>query len=137
MVRFCVEETNYVVLNNRIFKQTDGLTIGGLVSGILADFVVTDLLDIAVEKSGFDPTLLVKYVDDTLAFIPKDELENFLTILNGVNKSIRFTVKMEENNGIGYVTAEECAKSHHYTILPQTNVEEPITKLQICTSTDP
>ena len=74
MIKFCVDESYYLTHNNRIYKQKDGLTIGGSVSGILADFVITDLLERAVEKSGFDPTLMVKYVDDTLAFIPKEEM---------------------------------------------------------------
>lgn len=52
-------------INGKLYKQNDGLTIGGSVSGILADFVITDLLDRAIEKLGFDPTLLVKYVDET------------------------------------------------------------------------
>ena len=42
------------------------MTIGGPVSGILADLVITDLLDRVIDKAGFDPTLLVKYVDDVI-----------------------------------------------------------------------
>ena len=62
--------------------------------------MATDLLDSAVEKSGFDPTLLVKYVDGALAFISKDELEKFLTILNSENKSIQFTCEFEDDRKI-------------------------------------
>lgn len=69
MIKFCVDETNYASYIGHIFKQRDGFTIGGCVSGILADCVISDLLDSAVQKSGFDPTLLVKYVDNTLAFL--------------------------------------------------------------------
>ena len=103
MIKFCIEETNYVSHNDHIFKQKDGLTIGGCVSGILADFVITDLLDSAIEKAGFEPTLLVKYVDDSLAFIPKEEMENFYNILNDEDKSIQFTYELEENNQIPYL----------------------------------
>ena len=103
MIKFCIEKTNQVTHNDHIFKQKDGLTIGGCVSGILADFVITDILDSAIEKAGFEPTLLVKYVDDNLAFIPREEMENFYNILNGEDKSIQFTYELEDNNQIPYL----------------------------------
>lgn len=42
------------VAHKNMYKQKDGLAIGGSVSGILADFAITDLLDSAIEKAGFD-----------------------------------------------------------------------------------
>lgn len=117
LVKFCVDETNYVMFDKKVYKQQDGLTIGGSVSGILADFVVTDLLDRAVEKAGFDPKLLVKYVDDTLAFVPREELENFFTILNGENRSIQFTCEIEDGKKIAYLDMllERTAHNHILT----------------------
>lgn len=103
MVKLCIEDGNYITFDNKFYKQMDGLTIGGSVSGILADFVVTDLLDNAIEKSGFEPTLLVKYVDDTLAFLPKEEMENFFNLLNGEHREIKFTVEVEEDKKIPYL----------------------------------
>lgn len=103
MIKFCINEGNYVTYNNKYYQQIDGLTIGGSVSGILADFVVTDLLDSVITKAGFDPTLLVKYVDDTLVFMPKEEVENFFNLLNEEDKSIKLTVEIEEENKIPYL----------------------------------
>lgn len=103
MVKICIEDGKYLMFDNKFYKQKDGLTIGGSVSGILADFVITDLLDNAIEKSGFEPTLLVKYVDDTLAFLPKEEMENFFNILNGEQCEIQFTVEVEEDMKIPYL----------------------------------
>ena len=78
MVKLGNQNGNYIRFD-KVYKQTDGLTTGGSVSRILAHFVITDLLDNTIEKSVFEPTLLIKYVDDTLAFLPKEEMENFLT----------------------------------------------------------
>lgn len=103
MVRFCIDEGNYIAHEGKFYKQIDGLTIGGSVSGILADFVISDLLDAVIEKSGIDPTLIVKYVDDILAFLLAEEMENFFTLLNNENKSIQFTFEVEDNNKIPYL----------------------------------
>ena len=103
MVKLCIEDGNYIMFDNKFYKQMDGLTIGGSVSGILADFVITDLLDSTIIKSGIDPTLLVKYVDDTLAFLPKEEVENFFNLLNAEHCEIQFTMETEDDKRIPYL----------------------------------
>lgn len=97
MVKFCIDDANYLTWNGKIYKQKQGLTIGGSVSGILADFVITDLLDYAIYESGLNITLVKKYVDDMLIIISRDEVENFLNIMNSVNKAIQFTLETEEH----------------------------------------
>lgn len=103
MTKLCIEDGNYVTFKGKCYKQIDGLTIGGSVSGILADFVVTDLLDEAIYKSGFDPTLIVKYVDDILAILPKEEMENFFTILNEEHEEVQFTCEVEVSHKLPYL----------------------------------
>lgn len=55
---------NWISNNWTVFRPKItllGLTIGGSVSGILDDFVITDLLDRVIEKSGFElSTLKIK-----------------------------------------------------------------------------
>lgn len=69
----------------------------------MADFVITDLLEYAVNEAGFDPKLLVKYVDDLLLIVPVEEIENFLSIINTYDKSIKFTMETEEESKIAYL----------------------------------
>ena len=38
-----------------------------------------------------------RYVDDTIAFVKEDQIENVLTILNSYHKDIKFTHEVEEN----------------------------------------
>lgn len=103
LIRFCVQESNYVGWNGKFYKQVDGLTIGGCVSGILADFVITDILNDAIYESGMDPTLTCKYVDDILMIIQEDEIENMFTLLNSINTSVKFTCEMEMDQQIAYL----------------------------------
>lgn len=111
MLKFCLEDTNYVGWNEKTYWQRDGLTIGGCVSAIMADFVITDLIDEVMEESGYDPKLMVKYVDDILAIIPREELENTLSNFNNVNSSLKFTCEIEENRRIPYLDIELIRKS--------------------------
>lgn len=103
MVKFCLSDTNYVQWNGRTYKQIDGLTIGGCTSSIMADFVMTDLMEEVIRECGYDPILMVKYVDDILAILPKEELENTLGIFNSVHPALKFTYEIEENGSIPYL----------------------------------
>ena len=48
IVRFCVRDSNYVQFNNKYYKAKNGLTIGGCASTVLADMVMTDILQSAI-----------------------------------------------------------------------------------------
>jgi hypothetical protein len=48
----------------------------------------------------------VKYVDDLLMIIPKEEVENTLTIFNGYNKNLKFTMELEDDGRLPYLDVE-------------------------------
>lgn len=103
LIKFCIEENSYFQFNNKFYSQRTGLAIGGCASTILADFVLTDILAEAMSELGYDPVLIVKYVDDILMIIPKEEFQNTFTIFNSINKAIQFTYEIEENHRIPYL----------------------------------
>lgn len=63
-------------------------------SGLYLDYV----LDRTTENTSIRPTLLIKYVDDILAIVDRDEVESFLTELNSVHKRLKFTCEWEVKN---------------------------------------
>lgn len=113
MVKFCIEETNYMLFNSKIYKPKSGIAIGSCVSPIIADLVMTDILNSAVHELGYDPILLVKYVDDILIIAPKDEIENTLTVFNNINESIKFTIEYEDENSINYLDMKIIRSNNH------------------------
>lgn len=115
MLKFCLVETNYVQWKGCTYMQIDGLTIGGCTSAIMADFVITDLLEQVISECGYDPLLCVKYVDDILIMMPKEEVENTFNILNSVHPAIKFTYELEENDSIPYLDLK-IIRNHDGTI---------------------
>lgn len=103
MVKFCVEENNYLQFDFKYYKAKNGLAIGGCASPILADFVISDHIEAALSELSYDPWLLTKYVDDILLFGPQDEMEETLRVFNHINEQIRFTIEHKENKSITYL----------------------------------
>lgn len=101
--QFCVEENNYFQYNSLWYKAKSGLEIGGCASPILADFVISDLIEDALAKLSYEPTIITKYVDDILLFGPRDEMEDTLNVFNSLSNEIRFTIEYEENESLTYL----------------------------------
>jgi hypothetical protein len=50
--------------------------------------------------------LCLKYVDDLLLIIPKEEVENTLNLFNGYSKYLKFTMEPEVNGRLPYLDVE-------------------------------
>lgn len=96
-------DSNYLQFDKKFYKAKTGLAIGGRLSPKLAEFVMNDILEEVVYQLGYDPTLLVKYVDDILLIGPIDEIENTFNIFNNINSTIKFTIEHESSNKINYL----------------------------------
>lgn len=103
LLKFCVVDNNYFLFNNCIYRQVSGTPMGGPLSPILVDIVMEDLLDVSITKFNESPKILVKYVDDLFAVMPKDKINSFLNILNNYHKNIKFTCEIEESGSLPYL----------------------------------
>ena len=85
-------------LNNTMYKQTDGVAMGSPLGPALANILVG-----YYEEKLFYSTqklfIYFGYVDDKFAiFDHKTKVDEFLTILNGLHPSLRFTFEKEKKN---------------------------------------
>lgn len=76
--------------------------MGSAVSGILADFVMDDMLDRCFKEIE-RPTLLVKYIDDMLGIAKKEHREEIIRILSNLKKGIIFKIEEEIEGKINYL----------------------------------
>lgn len=112
VVKFCIDDSNYFKFDGKFYSQRTGLAIGGCASTILADFVLTDIIQEAKRKLNFEPKLLVKYVDDILMIIPKEQFEKTYNTFNSINNNIQFTHEIEQDNRIPYLDVMLIRNNH-------------------------
>ncbi|XP_074041968.1 uncharacterized protein [Leptinotarsa decemlineata] len=78
--------------------------MGAKISPILAAYVMDDLLDIVLEVLPYKPFSLKKYVDDIIISIPREFLDETLSIFNSYDPYIQFTLEKEnEGNSVPFL----------------------------------
>lgn len=97
LIEHCFD-TSYFVFNKKFFKQIDGTAMGNPLSPVLANFVMTHLLETVIRQLEFPVPLIHLYVDDTLLALPSDKIDLVLGKLQNFNKKLKFTYEIEDNN---------------------------------------
>ena len=80
--------------NDKIYKQTDGVSMGSRLGSLLANVFMTELEKDIIQKL-IDKKFIkfyIRYVDDTLLLVKDDDIDPILKELNSYNKNIKFTV---------------------------------------------
>ncbi len=94
---------NYVKIGKRYFKQSKGLPIGSLLSGLISEFYLQDIqkeLDKILEKTK---SYYTRYVDDFLLFVPKNvDTSALINEMNSFDKDIKFNIE-EEGDDVNYL----------------------------------
>lgn len=80
------------------YTQIRGLAMGSPLSPLLAQIVMTDLMEKQLPLLTIQPKLLRVYVDDTISAIKKTAIKETLRVLNLYNASIQFTLEVEDTN---------------------------------------
>ena len=99
-------QNNFFNFDGKIYKQTDGVAMGSLLSPSLANAFLcfheqTWLSDC---PEDFKPVYYRRYVDDIFAlFRSPDHLEKFTNYLNSKHKNIKFAYEKESNNSLPFL----------------------------------
>lgn len=91
-------ENNYCTFRGKFYQQIFGCAMGSKLSPILSLYVMDDLLDECTRRLNFKVPFLKKFVDDIIAAIPEDQIEQTLEYLNAYNKDLQFTIEKEDND---------------------------------------
>ncbi|XP_067627468.1 uncharacterized protein [Eurosta solidaginis] len=103
ILKFCIKDNRYFKYNETTYTQLKGLPMGSPTSPIIADIVMEELLDNAMNKLARKPRLLTKYVDDLLAIINENVVQNILDALNSFDKNIKFITELEDDGKLPYL----------------------------------
>ena len=77
--------------------------MGSPISPILALIVMDFVLDIVIPSLSFQLPFIYKFVDDIITCIPSDNINDVLSIFNGYNKHIQFTIEVDENSCLPFL----------------------------------
>jgi len=85
------------------YKQANSLAMGSCLSPILANMVVTRLLNVTIPKLITPPKMLHIYVDDSFTIIKRDSVGQMLEALNNFHPSLQFEVEREKEGSICFL----------------------------------
>jgi len=95
-VRFVLNST-YFIFNNTYYRQLFGTPMGSPLSPIIANIVMQDLENRALNTIGFTPPFYFRYVDDIITACPFNLVDHVLNIFNSFNPRLQFTIEVENN----------------------------------------
>ena len=102
LLRLCAKELHFSSQGD-MYKQVDVVIMGSALGPIIANIFMVEFENEVIPKI---PTLIPKwerYVDDTLAFIEEEQIDNVLNILNEYHADIKFTYEVEKNNELPFL----------------------------------
>jgi len=86
--------STYFRFNNQIYKQNFGALMGSPLSPIIADLVMRDLEERALEMLGLPLPFYVRYVDDIAMAVPSTAVGEVLNIFNSFHPRLQFTIEI-------------------------------------------
>ena len=103
--------TTYFQYGNEFFEQKDGAAMGSPLSPVVANIFMEEFENEALQEAGSKPRLWLRYVDDTFVIWSqgRDQLEDFLSFLNGRHGNIQFTMEEETDGSIPFLDVLEHA----------------------------
>ena len=82
--------------------QNDGVAMGSPLGPVLENIFMVELERTIISSLSDKIKLWKRYVDDTIAFVKTDEINNVLSYLNSCYSNIQFTMEIEQNNQIPF-----------------------------------
>lgn len=103
IMRFILFDATVFLFDGQIHKQINGCAMGSNISPTIANIITNEIFDTVIPKLSFSPRIILKYVDDILALVPRMKIDEFLRHLNAFNTRIQFTVEREHDSKLAYL----------------------------------
>lgn len=85
------------------YQQLAGVAMGNSISGFLSDLVMEDLEVCILKKLPFIVPFYRRFVDDILAFVPEDKINQLLDAFNKYHPRLKFTIEEEKDKSINFL----------------------------------
>ena len=117
LLNLCLTST-YFQYNGKHYKQLHGTAMGSPVSVVVAEIVMQHVEERALATCRQTIPLWLRYVDDTITAVHKDEIDAFHDHLNEQNADIQFTEEIEENGKLPFLDATTTNCERQCSIFP-------------------
>ena len=91
--------------NDKLYQQTDGVSMGSSLGPVLANIVMTEL-EKRIIKPLIDDGIIrfyCRYVDDTLVLIKPEHIDHVHNLINSFHTNLKFTVDKFEDTTIHFL----------------------------------
>ena len=109
MILYTCQKTASTFINI-IYEQKDGVSMGASLGQVLANIIMSECEKLIVDNSVNEGTIkfYVRYVDDTLLLVKRQDIDKVLKAFNGFDKNLKFTVAKFENETTHFLDLEIC-----------------------------
>ena len=89
-----------------MYKQVDGVVMGNPLGPVIANIFMVELENTKVPEMSNLLSDWYRYVDDTIACVKEDEVDNVVSILNNHHDDIKFTHETEVDGVIAFLDVQ-------------------------------
>lgn len=106
--------STFFTFDNTIYRQTFGSPMGSPLSPVIADLILCDLEERALEQIPFPIPIYYRYVDDILIAAPRDSFNEILSTFNSFHERLQFTLDLnEEKNCVNFLDVTIISQDNH------------------------
>ena len=107
LVELCLRST-YFEFQGRFYDQSDGAAMGSPLSPVIANMYMEHLEETALRTAPLQPTLWIRYVDDTFVIWPHghNELRRFHEHINQQHPNIQFTIEEGKDGKLAFLDVQ-------------------------------
>ena len=102
MLRVCLTATSFQ-FRSKHYELEDGLAMGSPVSPAVACIFMSKLEERALKTFSQPPSVWYRFVDDIFSIVKRKAREDLLNHLNSQNRSIHFTMEVEECEALPFM----------------------------------
>ena len=102
LLYLCTKNVHFT-FDGKMYLQIDGVAMGSPLGPVLANIFMVEFERTIVPSLQDSVKLWRRYVDDTFAFVRKEDVDKVLHKLNGYHQNISFTYETESNASISFL----------------------------------
>ncbi len=105
LLSLCLDAT-FLSFRGKMYQQVHGTAMGSPVSVAVANLVMEDIEERALSTFHLPPQFWKRYVDDTCAALPPDQITPFLDHLNSIEPCVQFMVEEESDGRLAFLDVQ-------------------------------